>query len=101
MRNWIGLTLLPLPLLLAGCGDDGGDKAKSAGTAVGEILPGSASDAMIPVDQVKSQSPLAPKVDEGGKADASPAEKGKPTPQRSEPAEPPAADEPADAAEGE
>lgn len=36
-------------------------KDEGAGTASGEVLPGSASDAMIPLDQVKSQAPLAPK----------------------------------------
>mgnify|MGYP000322985689 CR=1 FL=1 len=37
------------------------------GTAQGEVLPGSASDAMLPLDTVKSQAPLAPKS-EGGEA---------------------------------
>ena len=42
-------------------------KDAGAGTAQGEVLPGSASDAMLPLDTVKSQAPLAPKS-EGGKA---------------------------------
>ena len=35
-------------------------------TAVGEVLPGSVSDAMLPVDTVRSQPPLAPKVEPSG-----------------------------------
>ncbi|MDR2856814.1 MAG: hypothetical protein LBV50_03090 [Novosphingobium sp.] len=56
-----------LPLALAGCK---GEKKKTteAGTAQGEILPGSASDAMLPLDSVRSQPPLAPAVMPGGKA---------------------------------
>lgn len=45
-------------------------KAEGAGTAAGEILPGSTSDAMIPLDSVRSQAPLAPKVENGEKAKA-------------------------------
>ena len=42
------------------------------GTAQGEVLPGSASDAMLPLDTLKSQAPLAPKSEgeSGDKADA-------------------------------
>lgn len=43
-------------LALAGCH---GKKA-SQSAAVGEILPGSASDAMIPLDSLRSRPPLAP-----------------------------------------
>ena len=43
-----------LLLALAACG---GDKSNSQGTAGGEVLPGSASDAMLPVDRIKSQPP--------------------------------------------
>ena len=49
------------------------DKQVQAG---GEILPGSASDAMLPLDTVTSQPPLAPKIDKlpgTGKASAVPA----------------------------
>lgn len=49
-----------LGLGLAGCGD--GQKA-TGGTADGEILPGSTSDAMLPLDSVRSQAPLAPRSD--------------------------------------
>ena len=58
-----------LALLLSGCGGDGAKKAEGAGTAEGEVLPGSVSDAMIPLDQVKSQAPLAPKVEANAKVD--------------------------------
>jgi hypothetical protein len=47
-----------LTLALAACGQD--KKPASQGTAEGEILPGSASDAMLPYDTVQSQPPLAP-----------------------------------------
>jgi hypothetical protein len=45
-------------LTLAAC--QGDDKAAEARTAQGEILPASASDAMLPLDTVRSQPPLAP-----------------------------------------
>jgi hypothetical protein len=45
---------------------------QTGGTAGGEILPGSASDAMLPLDTVRSQPPLAPRVEGSGR----PAEKG-------------------------
>ena len=53
-----------LMLGLAACTGDA-RKDEGAGKASGEVLPGSVSDAMIPLDQVKSQAPLAPKS-EGG-----------------------------------
>ena len=58
-----------LAVLLSGCGGDGAKKAEGAGTAQGEVLPGSVSDAMVPLDQVKSQAPLAPKVETSAKVD--------------------------------
>ena len=36
------------------------EKPAANASAAGEILPGSASDAMLPLDTVRSQSPLAP-----------------------------------------
>ncbi len=45
---------------LAAC--DQAPQKTAAATAEGEILPGSASDAMLPLDTVRSQAPLAPKV---------------------------------------
>jgi hypothetical protein len=57
--------LVLVPLALTAC--DGGDKRQEARTAQGEILPGSASDAMLPLDTVRSQPPLAPPEEATGK----------------------------------
>ncbi|WP_211277354.1 hypothetical protein [Erythrobacter donghaensis] len=50
-----------LALALAACGDEAAPAAKQGGAASGEVLDGSISDAMIPLDQVTSQAPLAPR----------------------------------------
>ena len=63
MRN---LTIVILALALTACGAD--KKDQGAGKAAGEILPASASDAMLPLDTVRSQAPLAPKVEAEGKS---------------------------------
>jgi len=56
-------------LALAGCQDKKPD-APSKAMAVGEVLPGSVSDEMLPVDTVRSQPPLAPKSEaSAGKGD--------------------------------
>jgi hypothetical protein len=55
MRYKLALALV---LALAAC--KGGEK-ETGGTAEGQILPGSASDAMIHYDQLTSQPPLAPR----------------------------------------
>ena len=52
-------------------------KDAGAGTAQGEVLPGSASDAMLPLDTVKSQAPLAPKSEGGEAGDTKGAKAGK------------------------
>jgi hypothetical protein len=70
---------------------------KGAATAEGEILPGSASDAMLPLDTLRSQAPLAPKVVSSDAPDA-------PTPPRavrSSAASPAATPEPAPSADPE
>ncbi len=82
-----------LILALSGCGGEEDKRAAGAGKAEGEILPGSASDAMIPLDQVKSQAPLAPKSEGGDKKDAKEPSKAKES-AAAEPAEP-APEEPA------
>ena len=90
------LAPIALAVLLAGCG---GGKDKAEGTAGGSILAGSASDAMLPLDTVRSQPPLAPKADSspGAKAaaKAAPGEAQEATEPAAEPAvaapEPPAA----------
>jgi len=66
-------TALIACLALAAC--KGEPKKETGGTAQGEILPGSASDAMLPLDTVKSQAPLAPKSEGGDKADPKKADK--------------------------
>ncbi len=52
------LVLCAIPLALAAC--QGEKKTAEASTAQGEILPGSASDSMLPLDSLRSQPPLAP-----------------------------------------
>ena len=52
--------LIALPLALAACGDKEPD-AKA--TAAGEILEGTTSDSMLPLDTVRSQPPLAPRTE--------------------------------------
>ena len=63
----------------------------AGGTAQGEVLPGAASDAMLPLDTLKSQAPLAPKTEgEGGdKPAAKPGDKPK-TADKASDAAPPA-----------
>lgn len=53
--------LLVLPLALAACEQQATAPAKQGGAASGEVLAGSVSDAMIPLDQLSSQAPLAPR----------------------------------------
>jgi hypothetical protein len=48
------ILLLPL-VLLAGCGKSAENDRRSA---TGEVLEGTISDAMLPLDKVKSQPPL-------------------------------------------
>ena len=82
-------------LALVGC-QEKKQEPPSHATAVGEVLPGSVSDAMLPVDTVRSQPPLAPKTEPSGakpdKAHAS----GKPV-SGTDTAADPAAEAPADA----
>lgn len=61
-------ALLLAPLALAAC--QGGDKPAQKNTAAGEILEGSVSDAMLPLDTVRSQPPLAPPPTASGKPTA-------------------------------
>ncbi|MBV1690569.1 hypothetical protein KRR38_23550 [Novosphingobium sp. G106] len=51
-------------LALAAC--KGEKKPAEAGTAQGEILQGSVSDSMLPLDTVRSQPPLAPEAISSG-----------------------------------
>ncbi len=52
---------------LAGCQGEKQAASKGTATAGGEVLPGSVSDAMLPIDAVRSQPPLAPKAEPGSK----------------------------------
>ena len=54
-----------LPLTLTACNNE--KKPAESRTAQGEILPGSASDAMLPLDTIRSQPPLAPMETESAK----------------------------------
>ena len=66
--NRSNLALIAALLLLAACDGSGpASQDNEGGGAEGELLEGSISDAMIPVDQVRSQAPLAtPEAQEGG-----------------------------------
>jgi hypothetical protein len=55
----LAALLAPMTLALGACNKRQSDKQAAAG---GEILPGSASDALLPLDTVTSAPPLAPKV---------------------------------------
>lgn len=63
-RPVIAALLLALPLALAACKQE----AEKDATASGEILPGSASDAMLPEDRLTSQPPLDPRAVRTGTA---------------------------------
>ncbi|MDP2131467.1 MAG: hypothetical protein U0995_10610 [Erythrobacter sp.] len=54
--------ILALVLALAGCKDEVAAPAEKGGEATGEVLGGDISDAMIPVEQLTSQAPLAPRA---------------------------------------
>ena len=60
--------LAPLLLTLAGCGLGDGDAGKDA--AAGQVLPGTISDGMVPLDSVRSQGPLAPQPGQGSATDS-------------------------------
>jgi hypothetical protein len=82
------LLLPALCLTLAACGSD--SKAPVAADAGGEVLEGSISDAMLPLDTVRSQAPLAPRPTEsasGKSAAASEATSEAETATEAEPAE--------------
>ncbi|MBB3989166.1 hypothetical protein [Croceicoccus naphthovorans] len=49
------LTVAVLALTLAACGSDAPDPSSDGRQAEGEVLEGSISDAMIPLDQLRSQ----------------------------------------------
>lgn len=58
MKHAAALAVL---VLLAGCGEEAAAPAKQGAKAAGEVLGGEISDAMIPLEQLESQAPLAPR----------------------------------------
>jgi nucleoid-associated protein YgaU len=62
----LAALVLAAVLALAGCKAE--QKSQTQGTAGGEVLPGTVSDAMLPIDSVRSQPPLAPRPTAAGKA---------------------------------
>jgi len=50
-----------LPLALAACEQQAAAPAQQGNAASGEVLPATVSDAMIPLEQLESQPPLAPR----------------------------------------
>jgi hypothetical protein len=67
------LALCPLALLAA-CNDEAGDDSRAA---TGEVLEGTVSDAMLPVDRVRSEPPLEdPEAFEAAQEEASEAATG-------------------------
>ncbi len=72
-------------------------KPASPGTAGGEVLSGSASDAMLPLDSLRSQPPLAPRPSGGASTPGPKARPGATEAAEQEPAEEAAA--PAEPAE--
>lgn len=53
--------LAALCLAAAGCTEEASAPAERGGKAAGEVLGGEISDAMIPLEQLDSQAPLAPR----------------------------------------
>lgn len=53
--------LAALMLLAASCTDEPSGPAERGGKAAGEVLGGEISDAMIPLEQLDSEAPLAPR----------------------------------------
>jgi hypothetical protein len=53
--------LAALALLAAGCTEEAAAPAQQGARAAGEVLGGEISDAMIPLEQLESQAPLAPR----------------------------------------
>lgn len=66
LRPVLAGAALALLFALPGCGSE--KKEPTKGTAAGEVLEASVSDEMLPIDQVRSQAPLAPRTEgEGSK----------------------------------
>ncbi len=85
-------ALLPSLLLLSACGSSKQERDKR--TASGEVLKGTISDAMIPLDTVTSQPPLVKVAPQASSSDAAPDEgdQDAATLDAAQPAVPPAAE---------
>lgn len=55
-------AILAIALLAAACTEEATAPAEQQATAAGEVLGGEISDAMIPLEQLQSQAPLAPRA---------------------------------------
>lgn len=87
---------MALALSLAACSADKSPDAAEGADAQGEILGGTISDSMLPLDQLKSESPpMKPAPEKSGSADAAEED---PEPE-GEPASEPSGEEPAEPAE--
>lgn len=63
------ICLVAPALLLGACGDDSIDVSDDGREASGEVLEGSISDAMLPLEELRSQAPLVePSGDESASA---------------------------------
>jgi hypothetical protein len=67
MKAWIAIVALGA---LAACGSK--EAEKTEGASFGQVLPGSASDAMLPYDTASSTPPLAPETYEPEETDREP-----------------------------
>ncbi|MFA7587413.1 MAG: hypothetical protein WCY11_14680 [Novosphingobium sp.] len=80
-------VVLPSALSLAACKGEQAPAGK--GVATSEVLEGSASDAMLPLDTVRSQPPLAPQTaadaDASGKPEATAKASATPSPAEAAP----------------
>lgn len=63
-------AVLPFLLLLAACGGSDGEAKGERRTAAGEVLGGTISDDMLPLDTVTSQSPPLRETGAGGESGA-------------------------------
>lgn len=78
MKRFRTVLILAFALGLAAC--EGENSGADQRTAVGQILPGSASDAMIPYDSLRSQPPLAPQTGAAGTGAAKGGDQGRNAP---------------------
>lgn len=68
-------VIVPVILALTACGSDPVPEPDGDGAVSGEVLEGTISDAMLPLDTVQSQSPALEKVpSEDGDSDAATAD---------------------------